>query len=376
MTNPSVFSRRSVLGASAFVLTAWSPAKATPMLQHLFVGTFNTPTSKGIYPLTYDPASDRWTLRPPVETVEEVAFDVRSPRFGLHYVAEHKNEGRIAVYRASPDASQWELAGAVPTLGSNTTYITLNRAETAVVAANYNSGNIVLYQLDPATGLPTGKPESYQDKGYGPVADRQAGPHAHWVRFSLDQRALYAIDLGTDEILAYRCTPEHATLADRVVAYKAPPGTGPRHMVFHPQLARTYLVSELNNTVTVLERKDDAVLVPLQKVSVLPEDFAGHSQASHIEINQAGTRLYISNRGHNSIAVFAIGADGKLTLLGHYATQGDWPRFLLLLEEFDRLLVANERSGELVPFRITPDGLEPAGPVIGKVPEAVFIGAV
>jgi 6-phosphogluconolactonase len=339
----------------------------------LFVGTYNTDKSRGIYPLLYRPQTDEWTLGAPVASIENASFGAYSRRLGLHYLVDEQDEGRVGVYRAA--GTDWAKVGDVATKGSAPCYVTLDKAERCMVVANYNSGNVAFYRLDPDSGLPL-ETVVRQNSGHGPNAERQAGPHAHWVGFAPNQRFLYSIDLGTDQVLAYPFDARRGAIGEAFTAFAAPQGTGPRHMVFHPRLPLGYLASELANSLTVLHRLSDGRLDSVQTLSTVPADFTGHNQTAHIAINRAGTRLYVSNRGHNSIAIFALGRSGRAMLMAHVQTLGDWPRFFLLMEEHRRLIVANERSGELAVFKIAPNGGLQATQARLGVPEAVYVGRV
>jgi 6-phosphogluconolactonase len=365
--------RRILQGMSVLALApagrAYGAARGRDVA--LFVATYNSDKARGIFPLLYRPQTDEWTLCAPVEAIENASFGAYSRRFGLHYLLDERDDGRVGVYRVA--GAEWKKIGEVSTKGASPCYISLDKAERCMAVANYNSGNIAFYRLDPVSGLPL-EPVVRQDSGHGPVADRQAGPHAHCARFAPDQRFLYTTDLGADQVLVYAFDARHSAIGEARTAFQAPPGTGPRHIVFHPRLPRAYLVSELANGLTVLRRLPDGKLESVQTLSTLPADFKAHNQAAHIAVNRAGTRLYVSNRGHNSIAVFALDKAGRATLVRHVSTLGDWPRFFLLMEEHRRLVVANERSGDLVVFAIAPDGGLHATRTRLRVPEAIFIG--
>ncbi len=338
----------------------------------LFVGTSSADHGRGLVPLSYDPYADRLSAGAPIEAIRDASFAAYSRRFGLHYILDERAEGIIGIYRAV--GTDWTKIDEAPSRGDGPTYIALDKTERSMAVANYNSGSIAFYRLD-ANGMPLA-PDVRQDSGHGPVADRQAGPHAHWARFSPDQGFLYTIDLGSDQVLAYPFDAENRAIGAVKTAFQAPPGSGPRHMAFHPHLPLSYLASELANTLTVLHRLPSGKLEPLQTLSTLPADFAAHNQAAHIAINRAGTRAYVSNRGHNSIAVFALENNGQAKPLQHAPTLGDWPRFFLLLEEHRRLIVANERSGDLVVFKLAADGtLHPTQSKLA-VTGALFIGQV
>ncbi|MDE2161755.1 MAG: lactonase family protein [Alphaproteobacteria bacterium] len=370
-------SRRTVLAGTGAV--ALSPLSATARgaskkVLQLFVGTFNTSTTRGLTPFTLRLSDDSWALGTTLPDIQNASFGVYGPRHGLQYLVDEQDKGRLAAYRVSAHGTAWERLADVPSMGSNPAFITLDEAETCLVTANYNSGTVALYRLDPNTGLPLEPPDVMQDAGHGPNTDRQQGPHAHCARFSPDQRFLYTVDLGTDEVVGYPFDTAKPALNGRFTAFHATPGSGPRHIIFHPHRPFAYLVAEIGSLVTALRRYPDGRLEQMQILSTLPPDFTAHNQAAHIAMNRAGSRLYISNRGHNSIAVFAIAPSGKLTLLQHSSTGGDWPRFFLLLEDHKRLIVANERSGTLVLFHAAADGtLQPTGKSLSMT-EAVYVG--
>jgi 6-phosphogluconolactonase len=240
--------------------------------------------------------------------------------------------------------------------------------------ANYSSGSVGLIALDRRTGLPRARAQVVAHRGHGPDAERQAAPHAHWVGFSPDRRWLWSVDLGADTIFAHRLDAAGTRLGETRPAYRAVAGSGPRHLAFHPRLPLAYLVAELDNSVTVLRRGADSGFTALARHSTLPTGFAGKSQAGAIAIDPHGRWLYASNRGADSVAVYAIAADGALTPIQHIAGGGRWPRHLRVLDS--RLLVANERSGTIDGFRVGSDGrLAPFG-TAARAPGAAFIGEV
>jgi 6-phosphogluconolactonase len=289
----------------------------------------------------------------------------------MHYLLDEDAEGRVST--VSSEAG-WKRRASSPTMGKDPCHAALDADQSCLAVANYGSGSIALFRLDPATGIPILPPALRQNSGRGPNTARQAGPHAHWVGFSPDGRWLHSIDLGTDAILGYPFDRKAKTIGTSYIAYRAPAGSGPRHIAFHPFLRAAYLVSELANSVTHLRPIGEGRFEAVRILSTLRPDFTSHSQAAHIAINRTGTRLYVSNRGENSIAIFAIDRDGGLAPLQHMASGGDWPRFLLLLEECDRVIVANERSGTLVSFAIAADGtIRPTSAAL-RVPGAVFLG--
>ncbi|WP_260596939.1 lactonase family protein [Sphingomonas endolithica] len=286
------------------------------------------------------------------------SFSVYSARHDIHYLVD-ENAGSVGAYRHR--GGRWEMLATIPTQGAAPCHIALNPAETLLAVANYASGSVSLFRLDMHDGLPRERARVHANHGSGPDAQRQDRPHAHWVGFSADGRWLYQADLGTDEILAFAIDGA-GDLRAAQRSYQAPPGSGPRHLLLHPHLTgKVYLASELASTLTVLDHADGKFHNPLI-MSTLPADWQGDTIVAHVAINQAGTRLYVSNRGHDSIAVFAIGDDAIPTLLQHARAGGAFPRFFLLLEDQALMLVANEKGQTVSTLVIDGDGcLSPTG---------------
>lgn len=368
----NTFHRRAFMAGAAAV--AATPALAAAADLKLFVGTYNSDTVKGIYPLDYDAASDRWTLGDVVSDVENASFGAYNPRFKRHYVLNEKDEGRVGSWTA--DKGTWTRSADVASHGQWPCYAAVSRGLDALAVANYGTGNVVVYDLCTKTGDPQEPAVIRQNKGKGPNADRQEGPHAHWVQFAPDQKRIYSIDLGTDQVLGYSYDAKIHAVGEAFVAFQAPAGAGPRHMVFHPNRSVAFLVTELSNRLISLKINLDGTFSQIETATLLPADFTAHSQAAHIAINDAGTRVYASNRGHNSIAVFEVDGKGSLKLLQISPTLGDWPRFFALYEAQKRVVVAHQNGNDLVVFAINGDGtLAPTWQRVA-VPKPVFIGAV
>ncbi|MGZ3305603.1 MAG: lactonase family protein [Asticcacaulis sp.] len=386
-------SRRTFLAGSAAVgmmaaASTTSEAGAADARLSLFVGTYTTKTSKGVYPLTYDQVSDQWTLGKPDPAIENVSFGVTSYRYlqdmetkrPFYYLLDEQDKGLLNI--CFKQGNRWIQGETLPTEGASPCYISGSHKLRLIGVANYSSGSVVFYRFDPRSGIANAGLLShivYKNEGSGPNKDRQEGPHAHCVQFAPDGKHAYSVDLGTDQLLAYPMVPlnpQNLGVGKPFEAFKFPGGTGPRHLLFHPNGKTAFVVSELSNEVFSLRQGDDGKFNLIARASTLPADFTAHSQAAHLALNADGTRLYASNRGHNSIAVFAIDGEGSLKLLQISPTLGDWPRFFKLLEPQKRLIVAHQNGGTLVVFKVAEDGrLAPAN-VSLDVPAPVFIGDI
>jgi len=366
----SVFTpdRRIFLAGGAAVLTLPALAQAKEADLKLFVGTYSTDTAKGVYPLTYAAAADSWTLGSAMPAIENVSFGVYSPASKHYYLLNEKDEGRIGVYDQS-----WTQTYEISSQGSSPCYAAVDPTGGWLAVANYSSGNIVVFKIGAEGGLEP-PPVNRQNTGTGPNKDRQEGPHAHWVQFHGDH--IYSVDLGTDQVLGYRFDAASGAVGEAFEAYHAPGGAGPRHLTFHGDGVHAYLVTELSNVVIVLKKAVDGRFEAIQTIRPLPEGFAGESYCAHVTLNAAGDRLYVSNRGHNSIAVFDVAADGRLSLRQISPTLGDWPRFFALYEDQKRLVVAHQKSNDLVVFEVKADGTLAAKDQKIDVSIPVFIGVV
>ena len=316
----------------------------------LFVGTYASAGGEGLYPLVRH--SDQiWRLGDPATDIRSASYGAYSARHDLHYFVDEETS-TVGVFRF---AGAWHRVATLSSAGAAPCFIALDPAETAIAIANYASGTLALYRLDPATGVPVGPPRVRQNEGTGPDRERQEGPHAHCARFSPDGTSLFQTDLGTDEVLAYRYSATTGELGNAVVAYTAPAGTGPRHLIFSATDPYAYLISELASSVTCFQVDGDR-LTHLQTIMTLPPAYRGKSFGGDIALGRNGRALYATNRGHDSIAHFAVNPNGTLELVDLIPSGGRSPRCLLLSGDGRELFVANEETGNVRICRVADDG--------------------
>ncbi|WP_052730490.1 lactonase family protein [Sphingomonas sp. SRS2] len=340
-------------------------AARAPSALRLHVGTYAHAGGKGLYPLDYD-GSGGWELGQPYRSASNASFGAFSPHHDCYYLVDEQEDGALGSHKNG--SGGWKALASVTTGGAAPCYVALENGGKRVAVANYESGSIALFSIDPATGAALGDPLLHQHHGSGPNPDRQRGPHAHCVQFSSDGRWLYHVDLGTDQILAFP-TGADASLADPHIAYAAPPGSGPRHLLLGPE-GRAFLVSELASTLTVLA-EENGVFRERHRLSTLPSRHEGQNLGGHIAMNSTGNRVYVSNRGHDSIAVFDL-TDDRPTLIHHIPSGGASPRFFLLIEEHRRLAIANEEAGNVVIVALKGDAA-PTHEATIAIPGAAFI---
>jgi 6-phosphogluconolactonase len=364
-------------------------AEAAPVSQThkylVYVGTYTQEgsSSKGIYAYRFDPDSAQLTgIGLAAETTNPSFLAVHPNHrflYAVNEVSNYKGEksGAVSAFAIDRATGKLTLLNQVASRGADPCYITVDRSGKYVLVANYTGGSIAVFPLLQDGGL--GEASAFiQHVGHGTDPERQEGPHAHSIDLSQDNRFAIVDDLGLDETLAYRFDSTKGLLTSNDPPFaKADPGAGPRHFALRPDGKFAYVVNEMGSTVSAFGYDGAAgVLHPLQTISTFPKDFPGHNDDAEIEIHPSGKFLYASNRGHDSVAVFAIDQDkGTLTLIEYAPTKGQTPRSFEISPGGSLLFAANEKSDNIVVFhidsktgRLTPTGkvLEVAEPVCVK----------
>lgn len=358
--------RRQVLAALA---AAPVSAVAAPKEALVYFGTYTRKNSKGVYVARMDLASGK--LGEP-----QLAGEVANPSF----VALHPN-GRFlyavsemggsdtkpsgAVTAFSIDRSSGKLANLnkVSSKGDGPCHLNVDKTGRALVVANYNSGSVAAMPVKADGSL--GESTSFiQHQGSSVNKQRQQGPHAHSANISADNRFVIVADLGMDQVLVYKFDPAAATIAPNDPPFvKVGAGGGPRHFTFHPKGKFAYVNNEILSSVTAFtwDAKKGS-FSEIQTISTLPDDFKGNNSTAEIVAHPSGKALYCSNRGHNSLAVFAIGGDGKLKRTANVSTQGQIPRNFAIAPGGRFLLAANQNTDNVVVFSVDASGnLTPTG---------------
>ncbi|MDQ3996898.1 MAG: lactonase family protein [Gemmatimonadota bacterium] len=274
-----------------------------------------------------------------------------------------KPTGAVSAFAIARDTGGLTLLNEQASGGGAPCYVSVDRHGRALLVANYVGGNVALLPVR-ADGALRAATHVAQHRGAGPNAARQEAPHAHCIVADPSNRFALAADLGIDRVLVYRLDLDGGSLR-HVEGGDAQlrPGAGPRHLAFHPSLPLVFVANELDSTVTTLRFDEErGTLSPLQTLSALPAGWTGTSYVADVHVAPSGRTLYVSNRGHNSIAVFSVDpSSGALALEEVVSTDGDWPRNFSLDPTGRWLLVANQRSASVVVFardresgRLTP----------------------
>jgi 6-phosphogluconolactonase (cycloisomerase 2 family) len=285
-----------------------------------------------------------------------VSFAAYSQRHARLYAVREDDAGKIDVLSTEGGL---ERIAQVPSGGKQPCHCALDASESYLAVANYGSGEVSLFALDPGTGLPSRNPWRYRGAGQGPDKERQSSPHAHWVGFTPDQRWLISTDLGADRIRAFPFDCERGVVGPADDAYVAPAGSGPRWLAFLGD-ERALLVSELAATISLLSWRDGTFEL-LDCCATSPAKSEGNL-GGHILIDPARQFAYVTNRGDDTIATIAI-ARTNLRLLDAVKSGGTSPRFLCWLDD-QTLLAAHEEGGPVTAFQTLGDGrLSPHSPI-------------
>ena len=269
----------------------------------------------------------------------------------------------LSAFSIDRKSGKLSILNSVPYEKHGLCHLSVDKTGSCVLSAGYGAGTVIVQRLA-KDGRLGAQSALVQHEGSSVNGSRQSAPHAHSVNLDAGNQFAFAADLGIDKILIYRFDATHGTLepgGQPAVSLK--PGAGPRHFAFHPDGHFAYVINELDSTVTAF-RYDPAEgsLAEIETVTTLPEDFEGENSTAEVVVHPNGKFLYGSNRGHNSIAVYAIdSSSGKLTAIEYVSTGGSWPRNFCVDPTGQFLLAANQKSDNVKVFRIDPQSgkLEP-----------------
>ena len=321
--------------------------------QWLFVGSYGPSDHATIHVCSLNETSGEIRVVTSTSGIRNPSFLAVSPGGGYLYAVGETSlvgdgtPGSVHAFRivAEPHTLELVAVNQQPSGGDHPCHLCIDAGGRWLVVSNYGAGSVAVLPIRPDGDL--GEIASMvQHEGRGPNSDRQGGPHAHATTFTPDGRFLIAADLGADRLLISAFDPHTGSLRlhGEVETHA---GAGPRHLAFHPDGAHLFVVNELENSVTVYAWNSDAgTLRGLSTLPTLPPD-APESIAADIRVAADGHHIFVSNRGHDSVAVFAFDRH-RLSRVAVRPCGGAWPRGLGLGPGGTHLLVANEHSDEVV----------------------------
>jgi 6-phosphogluconolactonase len=382
--------RRRAFGLSLVIATAaffFSPPgraqkNSSPYL--VYVGTYTTKqTSKGIYAYRFDSNTGQLTSIGLAGESTDPSFVAVHPNGKYLYAVNEVGDfngmksGAVSSFAIDRKSGTLKQLNQVSTHGAGPCFVSLDKTGRFVLVANYDGGSVATFAIQDDGSLSLVK-GFVQHSGSGVDKERQEGPHAHWIGVSPDNRFALAADLGLDDVMVYKFDDVRGGLTPNTPPYaEVKPGTGPRHLAFHPNGKFAYLLTEMGSSVTTFAYSaQKGSLSALQTVPALPKDYSGVREAAEIVVHPSGKFVYASNRGTaNSIAAYKVDASkGTLTPAGIFSTKGLIPRNFTIDPTGQFLLAANEDSGNIVVFKIdaATGELAPTGQV-EEVPAPVCI---
>jgi 6-phosphogluconolactonase len=331
----------------------------------VYVGTYTTwqhapLKALGIYAYQVDLASGALTLAHTMPQVSNPSFLVLDSRQRYLYAVNEVPEldgttgGGVSAFAIEPGTGPLRYVNRQPSHGVDPCHLCLDRTGRYLLVANYTSGSVAMFPIE-GDGQIGAASDVVQHHGSSVNVERQAGPHAHSINVDPGNQYALVADLGLDRILVYRLDLERGKLVpnDPPGASTAP-GAGPRHLDFHPSGRYVYVINEIGSTLSAFAYDASAgTLRELQTLSTLPEGFGGENGCADVHVTPSGRFVYGSNRGHDSLAGFAIDqATGKLTRVGWTSTQGQTPRNFGIDPTGTLLLAANQDTCTIAAFRI------------------------
>lgn len=307
-----------------------------------YLGTYTEGDSEGIYhgQLSVDGSFD--TLHLVAKSVNPSFLCFANDKKTLVAVNEVNVDSTGTVEAFAIAAGGLQKVSESTSGGAHPCYVSANQRGD-ILMANYSGGNIGYVCVDELGGL---SPLQAVAQHYGSGATgRQTEPHAHSIWFMDDTNAV-AVDLGIDQLIFYQIKDKELHKVDSL---KLESGAGPRHLAIHPNKKLMYVINELNSTITVVAKRA-AGWQALSSVSTLPPGYNDKSYCADIHLSADGRFIYASNRGHNSLAIFKT-VDEQLELVGYEDVRGNWPRNFAITPDDEFVVVANQRSNNLVAFK-------------------------
>ena len=340
----------------------------------LYVGGYNTTENFGINYYSFDEHSNELQPLGLAVATDNPSYLVTDKKgnylYSVNETAAFDGCGTISAFSIDKTTGKLTEISKESTHGTYPCHLTLNKNSTRLVAANYGSGSIIVFPINKKTGKLESFTAFFQYEGSSINKGRQEGPHAHSVNYDPLYRYLYCCDLGCDKISIYKSNRTGIPLTSSSTPFvkSAEAGAGPRSMAFHPHKNFVYVVNELNNTISLYTASFDTFLWRVIKKDTyhkdgklefvaswdtLPTEFDGKNTASCVRIHPNGKYLYVSNRGHDSIAMFSIDCKtGKLNPKGFVPTGGKTPRDFSIHPNGKTLVIANQDSNNLTVFTI------------------------
>lgn len=317
---------------------------------HMLTGSYASRNEEGIKLWQFDTNTERFKEIAGVSGIERPSFLAIHPNQKMIVAGNEDFNGKLVSYDLKLDDETITESSRKDGNGDHPAYVTIDYSGKWLLSVNYSGGNVNVFRLsdDHTIGEMT---DSVQHKGTGPSLERQDAAHPHSV-IQVPSKDLFAVsDLGTDTIYFYQLDTQNGKLRLHQ-AFDAPKGSGPRHMAYHTELPVFYSLGELDSTITVYSMRHEKRIEQIQRLPLLPTAYEGENTAAEVAVSEDGKFLYASNRGHDSIVTFEIGAAGKLHSPEFTSSGGLGPRHFSEVPGGGWLIVANEKSDSLAVLKL------------------------
>lgn len=269
--------------------------------------------------------------------------------------AQGADQHTLRAFRLLNGGSGLEILSEVSSKGLNPCHIAVGRDGKSLYTANYSSGSIAQYAV-----LENGTlgDNLYFEQFVGKSVNqgRQEGPHAHYINTTIDNQFVLTADLGTDKVMIHRIDDNSKMIPYEYQPFlELPPGSGPRHLEFHPNNEWIYVLNELNSTITFVKYENETFKI-IDTISTLPDDFNGISYAAAVRIHPNGKYIYSSNRGSDSISVFEIDDQGKVTMTQNFDPHLGWVRDFNITPSGNFIIAGNQKSNQVVLLKVSHNG--------------------
>lgn len=315
------------------------------MLHTLYLGSYTKRESKGVHQITLD--TDKKELSA-VQLIAEVNsptyITLSSDKSSLYTVSKEEEGAGLTAFTRQEDG-QYNKRYSNTTEENTPCYIALDEENDLLFTASYHDGYVSVYK-ETESGIEL--TDRVQHVGSS-VHENQDAPHVHYTDYTPDKKYLLVCDLGTDAVYSYTVSKQGKLT--EVARYQTKPGSGPRHLVFHPNGHTVYLLDELSSEVEVLEyQSEDGSLTYQSRISMVPDSHTDFNSGAAIRVSADGKFVYASNRGHNSLVVYKVADDFSLSLVEYKSSEGDFPRDFNLTPDQAFLVVGHQNSDQLTLF--------------------------
>lgn len=319
----------------------------------LLLGTYTRRVSEGIYSVDLNTETQKLENLSLIAKVGSPTYlDTNKDKSIIYAVINEDDKGGL-VSLVKQDDGTYERKATVIAEGAAPCYVAYDENRQFVYTSNYHDGEVSVYKTDSEGTLELVDTVAHSGSS---AHENQDAPHAHYSNLTPDEKFMVACDLGTDKVYTYEVSDEGKL--SEVAQLEVAPGTGPRHLVFHPSLDIAYLFGELSSDVLVLDyNTETGEFSVIQTISTIPDDHTSFNGGAAIRITNDGKFVYASNRGHDSLVTYSTDADGKLTLVGYTPTEGETPRDFNLDPSEQFVVVGHQDTDNLTLFeRNSGDG--------------------